>query len=134
MPRCPNGSRRNKKTGECVSTAKKSSPVKSPSPVTKKRRCPNGTRRNKSTGECVGKNGKTSRLEHTLISKHYFDKFMPNLSPEKQKYLVDNMHKLQRMQYDPKYISCFTGKKTKNQFAMIDDKIYCWNKYGIETF
>ena len=46
MPRCPNGSRRNKKTGKCVRT--RSLP-----------RCPRGSRRNKNTLKCV-KNGKPS--------------------------------------------------------------------------
>jgi hypothetical protein len=42
MARCPNGTRRNKKTGECVDKNMISS-----------KRCPRGTRRNKKTGECV---------------------------------------------------------------------------------
>lgn len=46
--RCPNGTRRDKKTGECVS--KKTSTNAS---NTKKKRCPKGSRRNKKTGECV---------------------------------------------------------------------------------
>ena len=39
QPRCPNGTRRNKKTGVCESEQKRP-------------RCPNGTRRNKQTGSC----------------------------------------------------------------------------------
>jgi hypothetical protein len=39
QPRCPNGTRRNKKTGACE-------------PAQKRPRCPNGTRRNKQTGNC----------------------------------------------------------------------------------
>jgi hypothetical protein len=39
QPRCPNGTRRNKKTGVCESEQKRP-------------RCPNGTRRNKQTGNC----------------------------------------------------------------------------------
>jgi hypothetical protein len=42
MARCPNGTRRDKRTGECV---------KSESQKTKKR-CPKGTRRDKKSGEC----------------------------------------------------------------------------------
>jgi hypothetical protein len=44
MPRCPNGSRRNKKTGNCESVSNS----------TKKttKRCSKGTRRNKKTGNC----------------------------------------------------------------------------------
>lgn len=65
-PRCPNGSRRNKKTGNCdkkngASPARARTP--SPSPPknnrgkttgNKQKRCPNGTRRNKKTGNCEG--------------------------------------------------------------------------------
>ena len=40
-PRCPNGSRRNKKTGLCE-----------PVTLIRKPRCPNGSRRNKKTGLC----------------------------------------------------------------------------------
>jgi len=58
MPRCPNGTRKNKKTGECEpigtkSSSSKSSSVKaSSSKTTKSKRCPKGTRRNKKTGNC----------------------------------------------------------------------------------
>ncbi len=43
--RCTRGSRRNKKTGECVRVAG----------YTAKKRCPNGTRRSKVSGSCVSK-------------------------------------------------------------------------------
>jgi hypothetical protein len=46
MSRCPNGSRKNKKTGECVK---------------KKFRCPNGSRKNKKTKLCE-KNKKKLKL------------------------------------------------------------------------
>ena len=46
--KCPNGMRRNKKTGLCESTTKKASPIQKP----KLPRCPKGTRRNKTTGNC----------------------------------------------------------------------------------
>jgi hypothetical protein len=42
MKRCENGTRRNKKTGNCEKKVKK--------------RCENGTRRNKKTGNCENKN------------------------------------------------------------------------------
>ena len=58
-PRCPKGTHRDKKTGECVKnkTAKKLSPVKTPpssqpSVPKKEKRCPKGTHRNRKTGEC----------------------------------------------------------------------------------
>lgn len=73
-PRCPNGTRRNKKTGECeksTGSPKKACPrgsrrnpathrckkTKATTPVkAKQARCPKGTRRNKKTGECESAN------------------------------------------------------------------------------
>jgi hypothetical protein len=70
MPRCPKGTRKNKKTGQCepVSKGPSSSPIPSeipasdiPSPIPasapksapqKAKKCPKGTRKNKKTGEC----------------------------------------------------------------------------------
>ena len=54
--RCPNGTRKNKKTGNCdpvdkKSTAKSKAKTPSPKPVARKR-CPKGTRKNKKTGQC----------------------------------------------------------------------------------
>ena len=56
LPRCPKGSRRDKKTKLCVDKNGRvieNQPVgKSLGPKTKKKRCPKGTRRNKQTGVC----------------------------------------------------------------------------------
>jgi len=58
--RCPNGTQRNKKTGQCESR-NKNSPLKMVTPpksVTKRsvtKRCPKGTRKNKKTGQCEPK-------------------------------------------------------------------------------
>jgi hypothetical protein len=53
MPkRCPNGSRRNKKTKQCVRK----------SAMGKKKRCPKGSRRNRKTKECVRKSAMKKRL------------------------------------------------------------------------
>lgn len=48
IKRCPKGSRRNKKTGNCDKTVKESSKKV----AVKQKRCPNGSRRNKKTGNC----------------------------------------------------------------------------------
>lgn len=59
LPRCPNGTRRNHKTGRCE--PKQTSQVDAPaaatqaSPVTR-RRCPRGSRRNPKTGRCEPSN------------------------------------------------------------------------------
>lgn len=51
--RCPNGTRRNVKTGLCESLVKNNAVVNIKQ--VKKTRCPNGTRRNKKTGLCEPK-------------------------------------------------------------------------------
>ena len=58
--RCPKGTRKNKKTGNCEPVKKKSLPAskpKTPTPVVAskpaiRKRCPKGTRKNKKTGNC----------------------------------------------------------------------------------
>ena len=55
--RCPNGTYRNKKTGNCESKSK-----------TQKKRCPNGTYRNKKTGNCEPKIKQKKKLVISPIS------------------------------------------------------------------
>jgi len=53
--RCPNGTRKNKITGNCEPIITTNSVIKERNPVkqkTKSKRCPNGTRKNKITGLC----------------------------------------------------------------------------------
>ena len=50
--KCPSGTRRNKKTGECERTKKEPSSKSKSKEEEKKKNCPRGTRRNKKTGEC----------------------------------------------------------------------------------
>ena len=50
--RCPNGSRRNKKTKQCVRK----------SAMGKKKRCPKGSRRNRKTKKCIRKSAMKKRL------------------------------------------------------------------------
>lgn len=50
MPRCPNGSRKNKKTGKCEK-------------VGSQKRCPKGTRKNKKTGNCEENTKKPKSVE-----------------------------------------------------------------------
>jgi hypothetical protein len=54
MRRCPTGSRRNKRTGNCEPYPPVNAPVAPapPAPALIRRKCPNGTRRNKRTGNC----------------------------------------------------------------------------------
>ena len=90
-PRCPNGTRRNKKTGNCEPTGAKQAPktaaaaktAKKPSSVnvsTKAKRCPKGSRRNKKTGNCEssGAAAKKVRVPTPILP--------PSPSPVKPKY------------------------------------------------
>ena len=69
--RCPNGTRRNKKTQKCEpKNVTKYSAIEQKSPLRKKR-CPNGTRRNKKTQKCEPKHIKEQRetlLKDIVIS------------------------------------------------------------------
>lgn len=97
--RCPNGSRRNKKTGECEehkNTVKNQSPEKPESPK-KSTRCPKGTRKNKKTGKCEGPDApekakspeKAKEQDYidfdNLEDKYYNTVYFPNVSEKKIK-------------------------------------------------
>ena len=97
--RCPNGSRRNKKTVECEehkNTVKNQSPEKPESPK-KSTRCPKGTRKNKKTGKCEGPDApekakspeKAKEQDYidfdNLEDKYYNTVYFPNVSEKKIK-------------------------------------------------
>lgn len=60
MPRCPNGTRKNKKTGECEPKKIASKPESNQEKTRK--RCPKGTRKDKKTSECK-KVSETHKIE-----------------------------------------------------------------------
>lgn len=108
MSRCPNGTRRNKKTGNCE-------------PKGTNHRCPRGTCRNKKTGNCV--QSKISDAELTKI----FNSMV--LRPEERKELEQMRPIFRNMRYKKSYKSCFTGESTRDIYDMISTKISCWVKY-----
>jgi hypothetical protein len=116
MPRCPKGTRRNKKSGNCE--------TKKPST-----RCPKGTRRNKQTGDCERQRGKKG---NTLISAENLDDIIEEnvLDPQQRVEIEAMKPQLKNMKYDPSYKCCFTGRKTKDLIDMIKSKVQCWVKYG----
>jgi hypothetical protein len=78
--RCKNGTRKNKKTGECEPTKNTSKPLRTFSNL---KRCPNGTQKNKKTGICEPKKKiekfnpdknlatiKNNNMENTLIQQN----------------------------------------------------------------
>lgn len=75
MPRCPNGSRRNKKTGKCVRT--RSLP-----------RCPRGSRRNKTTLKCV-KNVKAA-TKNACMTNEDLEVFIMELRMSKPRMTIDD--------------------------------------------
>ena len=76
MPRCPNGSRRNKKTGKCVRT--RSLP-----------RCPRGSRRNKTTLKCV-KNAKPVIKSNACMTNEDLEVFIMELRMSKPRMTIDD--------------------------------------------
>ena len=67
--RCPNGTHKNRKTGECEAVIKvKKRDMEQPQPQHRKR-CPNGTRKNKITGLCEPKEKKTIRQTQTQTQR-----------------------------------------------------------------
>ena len=89
--RCPNGSRRNKKTGICEKkSTKKSSSKKSkkPSSSPKRKRCPSGFRRNKKTGNCDKKSSPKKKKSPKKTSPKTKKK-----SPPKKKSSPENSQK-----------------------------------------
>ena len=75
-PRCPKGSRRNKKTGECEKTG-------SATKKTSAKRCPKGTRRNKKSGVCESTRMKTPTPPHRSLTPMRMP--TPPQSPPKRK-------------------------------------------------
>jgi hypothetical protein len=100
MPRCPNGTRRNKRTGECERYTRKSKTRKSP----------------------AQRSTLTDAELDEIISQF-------NFSADKMAELAKLRPRMKRMRYSKKYVSCF-GEKPKNLHAMMFNKIACWGKYG----
>jgi hypothetical protein len=106
MPRCKNGTRRNKKTGLCQ-PYKKGSPSKSSS-KTRKARTPR-RRPNKHLSDADIET--VMRVTGTQV-------YSPMLRPQ-----------LEKLTYHPKYIGCF-GDKPANLYEEAVDRVECWLKYG----
>ena len=152
MKRCPNGTRRNKKTGECESQA-----------AVQKKRCPNGSRRNSKTGECEKTKTKepvkpviTMMQFHSksaLLKDHVLPadalrrlsnfsedsvEFDENVYPtvehafQAQKYMCSNKPELVKMFYDGTLKTSLDAKSAggkggmKKHGAALD--IGCWDK------
>ena len=118
--RCPNGTRRNKTTGNCEKRSSSSS----------KKRCPNGTRRNKTTGNCE-KAGSVSSSSSKLTAsdiKSILSESGVHFNNGADKRMITA--RLRTLKYDPDYQSCWDGKPQRDLYAQALAKIQCWSKYG----
>ena len=126
--RCPNGTRRDKKTNECVpKKGKVVNKVKSPPKPDneidgKMPRCPNGMRRDKKTNECVPKKGKVvnkvkspPKPDNEIDGKAllYLDPLLDHLNDKAKLQLLSTMkhdipmnhiRKLLKVQHDMKIV------------------------------
>ena len=125
MARCKNGTRRNKKTGNCE--AKKTGTRK---------RCPNGSRFDKKTNGCTKATTRTKGKKSTeKLTSEQFDQIVDyyrfkQSDPKKYAEIVKLKPKILKLKYDENYISSFTGEKTKNIYDMVHAKVGEWSKYG----
>ena len=148
MPRCPNGTRKNKRTGICegknTSSVNKNTSRK-PQLEIKIKECLDDLEKFKNY-----KNLTEQKKYHKLIAKcRDLDNKIDNLDENKHltetevlsimdpyniddKEVVEIKRKLMNLTYDNKYISCFTGKKSINLYYMAHDKLACYFKYGDE--
>ena len=106
MPRCANGTRKNKKTGACE-PYRKNSPKKS-SPKTRKSRTP----------KRQAKKHLSDAEIDSVISMTGTQAYASVLRPQ-----------LAKLTYNSRYISCF-GDKLTNLFDQAVDRVQCWRKYG----
>jgi len=154
MPRCPNGTRKNKKTGKCERPK-----------ISKNQKIKALTRKQTEIISKIKKNNipnnenpysitqlKTQLKTTKLMQKlNVINNEIENLNEdyrlnEKQvvsilknhniyddedtKNYADIKRKLMSMKYDANYKSCFTGDKLNNLMEMVDDIIWCSHKYS----
>ena len=159
MPRCPNGSRRNKSTGVCdknISRRNKSTRVykknKKEILMNKLQKCiaeaDKMKRKNPNILMSVGpdllKYGKLIikcrdlqyEIDNLDESKHLNEEDISSiLHPyaDNSQYpdIKDMMiNKLKKITYDKKYKNCFGGEKSLNLYYQAKDKVDCFFKYG----
>ena len=141
MPRCPKGTRKNKKTGICennTNTRKQQYEIKL-------KGCLDELKKNKNYKNLT----EQKKYRKLLYKCEDLDNKIKNLDTDKhlteeealrimEPYTIDIdsenresiKQKLMALTYSEKYKSCFSGKKTKNLYYMADDKLACFFKYG----
>lgn len=118
MPRCPKGTRKNKKTGVCESNEK--------SDVVKKR-----TTLARKVGVKTSK--KLTDNEINNLSTHYATEWFNDNEYETDKTIdvikSELVASLKKIKYDKNYTSCF-GEKRDTVYGQAVSKLECWMKYG----
>jgi hypothetical protein len=142
MPRCPKGTRKNKKTGICennTNTRKQQHEIKLKKCLddyaklrNKNRNLTEQKKYRKLESKCIELKDKIENLD---TNKHLTEEEALSIM---EPYTIDIdsenresiKQKLMALTYSEKYKSCFSGKKTKNLYYMADDKLACFFKYG----
>lgn len=140
MPRCPKGTRKNKRTGICQNkntSRKQQLEIKLKTCLddfeklkTKERNLTEQKKYQKLYSQCMDLDNKIANLD---TDKHLTEQDVLNIM---EPYNIDSeiresiKRKLMDLTYSEKYKSCITGKKTKNLYYMADDKLACFFKYG----
>jgi len=118
MPRCPNGTQRNKTTGKCEPKDKKQT----------KGRCPKGTRRNKTTDNCEEVTKKKTITLEDLKTDSYEPKLTKSDILEivsRPQYLEDKKSvsaKLASLKINYDFDATYADAIKKNKFGMIEGK------------
>jgi hypothetical protein len=145
MKRCPNGTRRNKKTNNCekYDGKKKLQPPPEPEPQpilpplpepqiiplsppqTKKTRCPNGTRRNKKTNKCEKYNGKKKTPTRQPTPRPETPPRTPTPRPETPRQLTPHRTLTPRLETPPR-----TPSPKQQQYEISFDIVFhiSWNE------
>jgi hypothetical protein len=144
MPRCPKGTRKNKKTGICENNNNNNKTRKQQLEI-KLKKCLDELKKNKNyknlteqknyrklESKCIELKYKIENLD---TNKHLTEEEVLSIM---EPYTIDIdsenresiKERLMALTYSEKYKSCFSGKKTKNLYYMADDKLACFFKYG----
>jgi hypothetical protein len=141
MPRCPKGTRKNKRSGICEknnTSRKQQLEIKLKTCLDDFEKLKNKQNRNlteqkkyqKLYSKCMDLDNK---IENLNTDKHLTEEEVLGIM---EPYNIDSeiresiKRKLMDLTYSEKYKSCFTGKKTKNLYYMADEKLACFFKYG----
>lgn len=102
-------------------------------------RCQNGTRRNRKTGICEPKSYKNPHSRSALkkakfsgysdADMHRLIEYVIDMELSKSK-MLDILHKLHSIEYDPKYIGHFSHNPLPYPFAQGQDRIHAYFKDG----